>query len=845
MTGIIIKHDDDIILEVEKVNKNTESIDSEISYAEKLQLNMERYQSEINEALKHNQVDKAQSIFGEISKDIENVYNAHMHDKEKMKKYEENEDKMNGQIEECAHKVNILMNTTDYTIFELNKDFIEDFNDQNQEINDIEITKIADGNSINKQSFSEEILPCIIDQLKKMLITGDTRIDSSVTVNEHNIFSCKLFYNEIEKTFTILIRIIDTNIDFQVIDNFSKNRTVRQPHQLDWLELEKKNPFLQAVLESLSQNEYVFLVEDIRDVNHQDNENDQRCLATHCLNERGEEFQTRLSNIFENYTTEDILRKMDENNQKIIFETTFEDLSYKVSLSSYPNKVGCYIMIIENITDLKIREHKIHTMMQFYQLHQEIVAKGMRDIIHKNIKGVSDLDGLVTKELSKNHFHGMVDIETHNLLITNNEDISFEFLDIWNNMNIYEFLVGEKDLYEHILLDYVNEKDIEAETCKCFDHGNSYEKYVLYRHPVTDEIHYFLCFLSPIQEKLGVTGSIFVQISDQTKIFEADYKQQKSFLDTLMQFHISHDEETAQHITRTGKLARTLAEATGKFLEYELIKIEDEVPLHDIGKVVTPDEILKKPGKLSTEELKIMKKHAEIGEKILKYSSLKFGATIAGGHHENWDGSGYPKGVKGDKIPLIAQITSIVDVFDALANDRCYKIAFTREEVIEEMQRISGTKFNPKLVDLVLNGEYQGKKVIDSFYKIEKEYPNKGQYEGKKILDLFYEKEYPNKDQYGEYERRKILDLFYKIKKEHPNKEQYEGKNILDLFYEIEEKRPGKDQYGEYERKRILDLFYKIKEKYPNKDQNEEYEGKNILDLFYEIEEKYPNKDQN
>ncbi|HUB35502.1 MAG TPA: HD-GYP domain-containing protein, partial [Solirubrobacteraceae bacterium] len=149
------------------------------------------------------------------------------------------------------------------------------------------------------------------------------------------------------------------------------------------------------------------------------------------------------------------------------------------------------------------------------------------------------------------------------------------------------------------------------------------------------------------------------------------------------------------------RFSTLLAEQIG--LEQELCeRMSHAAPLHDVGKVAIPDAILLKPGKLTAEERAIVETHAEEGHRLLKGSSsaiLDMAATIALSHHEKWDGSGYPRGVKGEAIPLEGRIVAIADVFDALTSDRVYRKAFAVEEAVAMMGEERGRHFDPVLLD--------------------------------------------------------------------------------------------------------------------------------------------------
>ena len=164
------------------------------------------------------------------------------------------------------------------------------------------------------------------------------------------------------------------------------------------------------------------------------------------------------------------------------------------------------------------------------------------------------------------------------------------------------------------------------------------------------------------------------------------------------------DEYTGFHIQRIGFYSTKIAEHLGLSKEQvELIKYSS--PLHDIGKLRIPDHILLKPGPLTKDEWEIMKTHTIMGAKILEGSKIKYlkaAEKIALLHHEKWDGTGYPYGLKGKKIPLFARIVSIADVFDALTSDRPYRKAFSVEEAFEIIKNESGKHFDPELVEIFL-----------------------------------------------------------------------------------------------------------------------------------------------
>jgi len=161
------------------------------------------------------------------------------------------------------------------------------------------------------------------------------------------------------------------------------------------------------------------------------------------------------------------------------------------------------------------------------------------------------------------------------------------------------------------------------------------------------------------------------------------------------------DEETGYHLIRMSRYSRLIANAIG--LDHdEAETVELAAPLHDIGKIGIPDQILLKPDKLDALEWDVMRRHPVIGHEILKGSASKYvrmGALIALGHHEKYDGSGYPNGLVGDHIALCARIVAVADVYDALTSARSYKKAWTTAQAFEYVEGQAGRHFDPRLVD--------------------------------------------------------------------------------------------------------------------------------------------------
>jgi len=203
------------------------------------------------------------------------------------------------------------------------------------------------------------------------------------------------------------------------------------------------------------------------------------------------------------------------------------------------------------------------------------------------------------------------------------------------------------------------------------------------------------------------------QTRDQNRLLELKVKERTYELEETRREAILRlgraaeyrDNETGMHVIRMSRLSALLAKEIG-LSEQECQLILQASPMHDVGKIGIPDDILLKPGKLDDKEWKTMKMHPEIGAKILSGSRselMQMAEDIALSHQERWDGSGYPFGLKGEDIPLAGRIVAVADVFDALTSKRYYKDAFSVEESMKIIEDSSGKDFEPRLVEAFKN----------------------------------------------------------------------------------------------------------------------------------------------
>jgi len=201
-------------------------------------------------------------------------------------------------------------------------------------------------------------------------------------------------------------------------------------------------------------------------------------------------------------------------------------------------------------------------------------------------------------------------------------------------------------------------------------------------------------------------------ISERT---ERLLRLQNSMISVLASMVENRDKLTGEHITRTTEYIKILIDAMVKrglyadeMKDWDFDIVISSARMHDLGKIVVTDLILNKPGKLTDEEFEVIKTHAAEGEKIINEIISESGDEVfllnaklfAGYHHERWDGTGYPRRLKGTEIPLQGRIMAIADVYDALVSERPYKSAFTHEKAVEIILESKGKQFDPQIIDV-------------------------------------------------------------------------------------------------------------------------------------------------
>lgn len=310
-------------------------------------------------------------------------------------------------------------------------------------------------------------------------------------------------------------------------------------------------------------------------------------------------------------------------------------------------------------------------------------------------------------------------IDSSNILLRTNLDKKINYVNE-KFIQLTKFSKDELIGADYRIFKHPNIKDkIFEDFDSLLDSKNIFHQ-ILKNKSKDDETYWINITIIPIKNDKEIIIEYMWIINDLTELFnlnEEIQSTQKEIIYKMGEIGETRSKETGNHVKRVAEYSELLALLYG-IDEKEANLLLVASPMHDIGKVGISDSILKKPAKLTDEEYAIMKEHSMIGYNILKDSKrdiLKAAAIVAKEHHEKYDGSGYPCGLKGEEIHIYGRITALADVFDALGSERCYKEVWKDEKIFQLFRDEKGKHFDPKLVDLFFDN-------IDKFIQIRERY---------------------------------------------------------------------------------------------------------------------------
>jgi len=352
----------------------------------------------------------------------------------------------------------------------------------------------------------------------------------------------------------------------------------------------------------------------------------------------------------------------------------------------------------------------IITALRSYKTLKSLEAskKGLKQIIDAS-------ESLYQDDFSSKLFNKGVLTQIISLLKLNHDAILIEHIDsitVERDNDEYR-IIGGAGTFEGInrfeLLDEET-KDLIVQTIK--EKKSIFKDNICLGYLELDENHSNIIYISSYENLKQIDKNlieVFFRHStvaiNNIKLNEEMFTTQKILIEVLGQVVEKRYIDDPNHIKRVARMSYVLAKLIGMD-EEEAKTLKIVSPMHDVGKIGISDAILLKPGKLTAEEFETMKEHTTIGYNILKDTqkkTLNIAASVAYEHHEKWDGTGYPRGLKGEEISIFGRITGIIDVYDALANKRCYKDAWQNDEISKYIQEQSGKQFDPKLVKVFMD----------------------------------------------------------------------------------------------------------------------------------------------
>lgn len=433
-----------------------------------------------------------------------------------------------------------------------------------------------------------------------------------------------------------------------------------------------------------------------------------------------------------------IISKADINGIITYINEPFEKISgyKKEELLGKPHSIITHPAINKNI--FKKMWKKINIEKKSWQGRlKNITKQGNEYFVDIIIKPILDLDGNIIEYISLSN--DITDLETtKEYFKAQTQKSAFNLTESIRIVNAYKEAINESNIILRINLDrkiiYANDaffkvsgykkEDLIGKPYSFLKHYNLSEEEQavkinsiftgsIWKGKVSNfkkngEVFHCNVTMYPLKnnnEEIVEYMCIRHDITQIEKLHDELEDTQREIIYKLGELAECRSSETGQHVKRVAEYSKLLAIKIG-LDEKDVNRLFMSSPMHDIGKVGIPDSILNKNGKLDSAEWEVMKTHAQIGYEILRTSKreiLQAAAIVSYTHHERWDGSGYPLGLKGEDIHIFGRITAIADVFDALSSERVYKKAWSLEEVLKLFNEEKGKHFDPNLIDVFMN----------------------------------------------------------------------------------------------------------------------------------------------
>lgn len=465
-------------------------------------------------------------------------------------------------------------------------------------------------------------------------------------------------------------------------------------------------------------------------------------------------FEKKSVEFYSAYTSEEATKLLNENKDiaLVLLDVFIEERDSGLNLAKYiredMKEADIRIVLMTDKTSMSLQEEAILKYdINGYENKSDLFSKKMNTVILSSLRSFRDINRInnnrqameeVVSSISKLYeTNSIADFLTGSLChlsavinqCKSDEGCKINSFAATRQGDTHIFnLVGGNGRYKESINNKIRETVSETDLMKVNKIYNGGE------HEFFDN-----CYIARYKSTAGNEAIIFIEIDGEIdhvdmELLDVFHKSisatfdnlclnleieetQKEILYTLGEVTEARSEETGFHVKRVSKYCEILGEEYG-LSRREIMLLIHSTPIHDIGKIAIPDNILLKPGKLTPEEFNIIKTHTTIGYNLLRNSKreiLKAAAIVAHEHHERFDGKGYPRGLEGEEIHIYGRIAAIADVFDALGSPRVYKKAWIINDILKYFREEQGKHFDPQLVDILFDN-------LDRFLEIKEKY---------------------------------------------------------------------------------------------------------------------------